>query len=271
MNTKNHRGTRVNTKTASLLIAACLVVNGCAAPGVQRGAPGSGGSTGGSGTASGSSGSADVSQVCNPFIIGLGAAALCGAIASGNNRVRTGAACAAAAVAACWLANSYKAEQTRNAKQVEDEYLQRNRQLPDRATVTAYRSDLQPRGAVTRGQQVQLTSTIVALPGRVDRNVQVEEELTIVDRQGEVWGKPVRKMANSGNEAGEYKTSFTILTSDGWSQGVYTVKRTLYVNGAVAQRDDGNTKFQVVENAVDHGLALAGIAPYRAGGLQSAK
>ena len=229
----------------AIALAASLALHGCA--GSKSSAPG----------ASDSAKSVDVKSVCNPLIVGLGAAAACAAFAKGNNRVRTGAACAAVAVTACYLANSYRAEQTRTAKQVEEEYLRQNPQLPERATVTAYRSQVNPGGAVSRGQEVKLVSTIVAVPGRADRSVVVEEEVGIFDSQQEAWGNPVRKTANSGNQAGEFQTSFTIPIRDGWSQGVYTLRRTLYVNGSVAQRDDSNTRFQVVHTAQGTSLALA--------------
>ena len=232
----------MNARSAALLVAASLAVNGCAVP--KQG--GTGGQAGGS----------DVAQVCNPAVVGIGAALVCAALARGNNRVRTGAACAAVAVTACYLANSYKAEQVRTAKQVEDEYLQRNRQLPEKTVVTAYSSEVTPRGAVSKGQKVNLNSTIVAVQGRSDRGVVVEEELGIVDAQGEAWGKPVRKAANTSNQAGEFRTSFTIPISDGWSQGVYTLRRTLYVNGAVAQRDDSSTRFQVVQGPAGQGVTV---------------
>lgn len=225
----------MKARNAALLVAVSLAVNGCAVPGNR-----------GSDDQPTPSGGSDVSQVCNPFIVGAGAALVCAALAKGNKRVLTGAACAAVAVTGCYLLNSYKAEQTRTAKQVEEEYLQRNRQLPERTVVTAYQSEVNPRGAVSKGQKVNLTSTIVAVQGRSDRGVLVEEEVGIVDSHGEAWAKPVRKTANSSNQAGEFRTSFTVPISDGWSQGVYTVRRTLYVNGVVAQRDDANTRFQVV-------------------------
>jgi hypothetical protein len=225
----------------STTLAAALAVNGCAAPG----------------GAADSAKATDVQSVCNPFLVGLGAAAACAALAKGNDRVRTGAACAAVAVTACYLANSYRAEQVRTAKQVEEEYLRKNPQLPERATVTTYRSQVNPGGAVSRGQDVKLVSTIVAVPGRADRGVVVEEEVAIFDSQKEAWGNPVRKTANSGKEAGEFQTSFTIPIRDGWSQGVYTLRRTLYVNGSVEQRDDTTTRFQVVHRADESSLALA--------------
>ncbi len=229
------------TRTAILAIASLLALHGCAG-------------TKPSGSADKS---ADAASVCDPLIVGLGAAAACAAIARGNNRVRTGAACAAVAVTACYLANSYKAEQVRTAKQVEEEYLRKNSQLPERATVTTYRSQVNPGAAVSRGQEVKLVSTIVAVPGRAERNVVVEEEVGIFDAQNEAWGNPVRKTANGGKEAGEFQTSFTIPIRDGWSQGVYTLRRTLYVNGSVAQRDDTSTRFQVVQAEPGSSLTLA--------------
>lgn len=239
----------MNVRSVGLLIAVSLAVSSCAVP--QPG--GAGGPTNGQPSQSGTS---NVAQMCSPAVVGIGAALVCAALAKGNNRVRTGAACAAVAVTACYLANSYKTEQMRTAKQVEDEYLRRNRQLPESTTVTAYRSEVNPKGAVSKGQEVKVVSTIVAVPGRNGQNVVVEEELGIFDRQGEAWGKPVRKAANSTNQAGEFRTSFTFPIGDAWSQGVYTLSRTLYVNGAVVQRDPSSTRFQVVMGADGTALAL---------------
>lgn len=220
------------------LVGVSLLVGGCAAPGGMDGTPNG---------QPGAPGQASLDQVCNPFVVGAAAAAVCAAVVSGNDRVRAGASCAAVAVTACYLANSYRARQTRSASQVQDEFLRVNRQLPERATVTAYNSEITPRGAVSRGQEVQLTSTIVAVPGRNDRNILIEEEIGVVDGRGEAWGRPVRKVANSGNQAGEFRTSFTIPVSNGMSQGVYVLKRSLYVNGAAVQKDDMGARFQVVQ------------------------
>jgi hypothetical protein len=180
--------------------------------------------------------------------VGLGTAAGCALLAKGNDRLRTGAACAAIAVTACYLLNSYRSQQTKSSQQVEEDYLRKNRQLPEHATVTTYRSQINPSAAVSRGQDVKMVSTIVAVPGRNERSVVVEEEVGIFDAQQEAWGKPVKKTANTGSQAGEFQTSFSIPIRDGWSQGVYTLRRTLYVNGKVAQRNDSSTRFQVVSN-----------------------
>jgi hypothetical protein len=228
------------------LVGMSLIVGGCATPG---GMPGT---TDGQ---PGAPGQVSLDQVCNPFVVGATAAAVCAAVVTGNNRVRAGASCAAVAMTACYLANSYQARQTRSASQVQEDFLKANRQLPERATVTAYNSEITPRGAVSRGQEVQLTSTIVAVPGRSDRNILIEEEIGVVDSRGEVWGRPVRKVANSGNQAGEFRTSFTIPVSNGMSQGVYVLKRSLYVNGAAVQKDNMGARFQVVQAGVGEPVA----------------
>lgn len=218
-----------------ILIAAALVLNGCAVP-----------KQGDNQQSNNQSDQTNAAQVCNPVAVGITAAVVCGITARGNNRVRAGAVCAAIAVTGCYLANSYKAEQMRTAKQVEDEFLKKNRTLPAKPAIASYGYQVNPSGAVSKGQEVKVSSMIVAVPGRNDRNVVVEEELRIVDAQGEVWGKPFRKTANPSGQAGEFQTSFAITIGDAWSQGVYTIERTLYLNGVATGRADSRARFQVV-------------------------
>jgi hypothetical protein len=226
----------MNVRISAIFLASIAMLHGCAVT-----PPGGGGSQN-----PGPPGDANLAQVCSPLVVGVAAAAACGLVAKGDNRVRASALCAAAAVAVCYLANSYSAAQTRSAAQVEADYLKNNRTLPAKPTVTAYRASVQPTGAVSRGQEVKVTSQIVAVPGRTEKNVLVEEELRIVDAQGETWGKPVRKAANTAGQAGEFQTSFTIPIRDGWSPGIYTLQRTLYLNGVATGRPDSSARFQVV-------------------------
>lgn len=226
----------MNFKLTSVVIAVTFALNGCAIPPQEGSAQQSTDQTT----------EGDVAKACNPWLVGGAAAAVCGLLAKGNDRVKAAAACAAVAVTACYLANSYKAEQTRTAKQVEAEYLKKNRALPSNPTIASYRGKVDPRTAVSVGQEVKVSSTIVAVPGRNNEKVLVEEELKIVDAKGEPWGKPVKKTANPSGEAGEFQTSFTIPIRDGWSQGVYTVQRTLYLNGVATGRPDSSAKFQIV-------------------------
>lgn len=225
------------TRMTCLAVATAVVLGSLSGCATQRSATSGAASDGGSG----------LSGMCSPAIVGLAAGLVCAALPVGRDRARAAAVCAAAAVLACYLVNSYRSERARNAQQVQDEYLQRNTRLPERATVTAYQSNLSPGTMVRRGQELQLLSTIVAVPGRNDRNIVIEEEIAVFDATGERWGKPVRKLANSGKEAGEYRTSFTIPIVDSMSQGVYVFKRSLYVNGTAVMRDDQSAQFQVVQ------------------------
>lgn len=226
----------MNIRITGIFLASVAMLHGCAVPN-----PGGGGSS-----SAGEPADTNLQQVCSPLVVGLGAAAACGLAAKGDNRVRAGAMCAAAAVAVCYLANSYKAAQTRSAAQVEAEHLKNNRALPAKPAVTAYRASVQPSGAVSKGQEVKVSSQIVAVPGRAEKNVVIEEELKIVDAHGDTWGQPVRKTANPSGEAGEFQTSFTIPIRNGWSPGVYTLERTLYLNGVVVGRTDSSARFQVI-------------------------
>ncbi|MCA1246118.1 hypothetical protein [Massilia sp. MS-15] len=182
---------------------------------------------------------------CNPAALGMSAAALCGATAPGGRRGRDSAACAAAVASACQLANSYQSQQLRSARQTEAEYRSRNRELPARATVLSYRSSLSPSGTLRRGQAVTVTSTILAIPGRYDRGILIEEEVGLVDARGERWGTPVKKVANTEGQAGEFRTVFTIPILEGFARGTYYVRRTLYVNGAAVKSDTSGTRFEV--------------------------
>lgn len=211
----------MKAKIGVIGVCVILMLQGCATPM----------KSGGNSSASG-----DIDGMC----VGVAAVAAltCGLIARGNNRVRAAAACTAVAFVGCYLVNSYQAKQTQTAKQVEDEYLQKNSQLPEQTVVTHYNTSLNPTAAIRRGERVSIESQITVVKGRADRAVVIEEELTVEDSRGQVWGKPVRKAANSTGEGGGFSTSFTLAAHEGMSQGVYSLKKKLYVNGAVARSNE---------------------------------
>jgi hypothetical protein len=229
----------MNKRLAVTIVSTAFLLQSCAVPqqgGEQQAATG------------------DPEQVCNPAIIGAAAGLGCALISSGGSRrVLTGAACAAAAVIGCYLVNSYKAQQVRTAQQVEDDYKRVNKQLPERSTLTEYASQIDPATA-SRGQTVSVSSQIKVVRGRNDPTVNVEEEIALFDAKGDAWGKPVRKAANANGEGGEYQTSFRIPVHQGMSQGIYQVRKTVYVNGTAVSSDNGS-KFQVVAIASDAVIA----------------
>jgi hypothetical protein len=178
----------------------------------------------------------------------------------GKDRGHAIAVCASAEVAACYLDNSYKAEQVQTAQQIADEYSQRHGQLPEKALAAVYRSEVKPRDAVSRGQQIDITTTIVVVPGRVERGVMIEQELAVVDEAGETWGQSQRREVNPGISGGEFRTSFGFPVSSYLRRGAYTLRMTLYINGAVARRDDSSARFQIVQGSVDPSYAVIAVA-----------
>jgi hypothetical protein len=185
-------------------------------------------------------------------VAGLG----CGLISDDKNRVRNGLICAAAGYVGCMVANSYKAEQVKTAKQVEDEQLRKKNALPNQPTLASYVTNVNPKVAVSKGQSVTVTSDIVVIPGRNNGNVKIEEELTLLDSAGDQWGKSVRKQSNPNGEAGQYHTSFTIPVHKDMSQGVYTVSKALYLDGTKTSVNDKD-RFQIV--AIDSEIRVASL------------
>lgn len=179
---------------------------------------------------------------------------------NGRDRRHAVAVCAAAEVTACYIDNSYKAEQVHTAQQAEDEYVQRHGQLPEKALATVYQSEVNPRESISMGQQVNLTSTIVVVPGRSERAMMIEQELAIVDGTGEIWGQSQRREVNRGISAGEFRTSFSFPINSYLRRGAYTLRMTLYVNGAVARRDDSSMRIQIVQGPIDQSHGLVAVA-----------
>ncbi|PIQ13398.1 MAG: hypothetical protein COZ23_05800 [Hydrogenophilales bacterium CG_4_10_14_3_um_filter_58_23] len=229
----------MNRKIIALIVSGLLLLQGCATPRAGGGKTSSGG---------------DVEQACNPLVIGAIAFAGCALISNGNKRAVTGAACAAAAMVGCYMVNSYKAQQTRTAQQVEDDYLRHNKQLPEKAALASYETKITPPAGVQRGADVQVASNIVVIPGRQDKNIKVEEKLDVIDSRGDEWGT-LKKVANESGQAGEFQSSFKFRVQDAMSQGVYTVRRTVYLNN-VAVRSDNGAKFQVVQGTAGMAVAL---------------
>lgn len=193
-------------------------------------------------------------QVCNSVLISVLSGLGCALVSNDKNRVRNGLVCAAAGYVGCMLANSYKAEQIKTAKEVENEYVRRQKKLPDHATLASYTTNINPNSAVTKGQSVNVNSNIVVVPGQKNGRVKIEEEVALVDSVGDQWGKSVRKQANPNGEAGQYHTGFTIPVHKDMSQGVYTVRKALYLDGVKTSSNDKG-KFQVV--VIDNETRLA--------------
>lgn len=221
-------------RRATIISGVIVVLHGCATP------------TGNMDASTTSSAEAtNVAAICAAVgLVGFGACTLL-SDGSRGRKVGTGLACAAAAVIGCYVLNSYKAEQTRTAQEVEADYRRTNRQLPENPTLVAYSTDLNPKGSIARGKEIVAKSAIRVVPGRSQGPIKVEEEASVVDAGGEVWGNPVRKQSNANGEAGEFRTTFTIPVHEKMSQGIYEIRKKVFINGSET-RTNQTSKFQVV-------------------------
>ncbi len=229
---------RFRTHAAAAIIS--LTIAGCTTAGPGGPGPGNGAST------------------CNEAVVGAIAAAICGAVTSGNNRLRTAAACGAAAAFGCYVFNSYQADQTRSTQEVSDEYIKAKGALPDTPVVKTYTTTLIPQTSVRQGGKLTMASDIEVVPGRNSNAVSIQEELVIKDSVGDIWAGPQRKQANGRtNAAGRYSTTFDLPISNDMQRGRYTYEKTLYVDGraVVARKTSG--AFDVVAAAGDRKLSVA--------------
>lgn len=238
------RSARVRNGAAALALT--MTIAGCAAPRPSGSVPSGSGVGGGEESA------------CNEFVVGAIAAAICGAVASGNQRLRTAAVCAAAAAFGCYVFNSYQTNQTRSAREVSDEYVKAKGALPDAPMVKTYTTTLTPQTAVRKGGKLTMASDIEVIPGRNSSAVRIDEELVIRDSVGDIWAGPRKKQANErSNAAGRYTTLFDLPIRNDMQQGRYTYEKTLYLDGqaVAARRVTGAFDVVLVDGAVQFALA----------------
>lgn len=189
------------------------------------------------------------SEVCNVALITATAALTCGLVSNTkkrSDRVAIAAACGAAGLLACYLANSYSAKKTKDEQTVLAEYQARNAKaaLPQNATLTSFSTSVTPNARVTRGNEIDFNSSIAVIPGQREKDVKVEQEVSIVDADGEVWGKPTRKLANPAGGGGEFATQFKVPISKSMEEGRYRLNQTVFINGRKAR--DSVENFQVL-------------------------
>jgi len=208
------------------LIAAALVaslVGGCAVPpqqgGVYRDASTTSPQT-----------DQDPCSVGQSAVAGAALGALIGGLAKGRNGALKGALAGGAIGAVGCLAINANSRQTRTAAQVDQDYIQAHRRLPADPQVVAYMPSIA--GTAQRGQPVQVNSTVELVNGSQTRVTEVREELQVFDQSGKQFAGKQKPLVNTSG--GRFENSFVMTLPESASQGRYTMKTTLYVNGKVA-------------------------------------
>lgn len=138
---------------------------------------------------------------------------------------------------------TYTTVQTSSEEEVSEEYEEKNGQLPENMTVTAYRSEILPAAAVSPGTEVQVKSFIEVVPGRNGKTARIEEKLTIWDNEDNTVAlKSMLKRA--GKQGGAFTGEFTFSLPEGMPQGVYPITTSLMMDGEWLQ--DEKHRLQLV-------------------------
>ena len=179
----------------------------------------------------------DSSSACNP-LVGAGIGAVVGAIANKGKGAVVGAAVGALG---CMAINAMS-KQTKPASQVESDFRKNNK-----GTLPAEPVVVQPGPTIAAGQPVTITSTSEVVSGTVTPVTEIREEFALLDPSGKEQAKKSKVLTEKGAGSGGYENQFNFKLPQGVPQGAYTIRTTLYVNGAAASTND--SKVQLVFNA----------------------
>lgn len=185
----------------------------------------------------------DTSSTCNP-LVGAGIGAVVGAIANKGKGAVVGAAVGALG---CMAINAMS-KQTKPASQVESDFRRNNKgTLPAEPVVSAYQVVVQPGPTIAAGQAVTITSTSEVVSGTATPVTEIREEFALLDPSGKEQAKKSKVLTEKGAGSGGYENQFNFKLPQGVPQGAYTIRTTLYVNGAAASSND--SKVQLVLNS----------------------
>ena len=170
-----------------------------------------------------------------------------------EKKLTTGAKVIAVGVAAKLIYDmviEYKAKQTTSEESVVADYKKQNKELPAVAEVVEYSSSLKPGAVVNAGKPVKVASSLVVVPGKDGKAVEIKEQIDIHDNEDNSKVlKTLTKVVNKGKKAGAYNNEFRFTLPVGMPQGVYPIKTAVLLNGKVAK--PSNNKMQLVLNVDD--------------------
>jgi uncharacterized protein YcfJ len=206
----------------------CLLA-GCATP------PG----PGGAGDAAAAN--QDPCSVGMTAVAGAGLGALIGAIAGGGKGAVIGAAAGALVGGAGCYAINVRSRQLKTAQQADSDYIRARGRLPAQPTVVAYHVQVS-NNVVQRGKPFTVRTDAEIVNGRSEQVSQVNEQLILVDPQGEPFKNGSKPLEAANASGGRFENSFELKLPPNASQGAYGMKTNLYVNGRLMGSRDLRTQ-----------------------------
>lgn len=183
--------------------------------------------------------------------LAIAAGAAAGAAVSGDKGMGIGAL---AGVAACFVINA-KTVQTHTAAQIEEQYRQQNRSLPQQPQVVDYQTSIRPGTTVQRGQPLQIVSNIAAISGTNEPIREIKEEVRLYEPGATTPFKEGSKVASQTPGSGGFENTFTVTLNDQVPQGVYRVETSLLLNGKRINSHSNNVQLVMNEQG-SYNLAL---------------
>jgi uncharacterized protein affecting Mg2+/Co2+ transport len=188
----------------------------------------------------------DPCSVGQSALAGAAIGALFGGITKGGKGALKGALAGGAIGAVGCLAINASSRQTRTAAQVDQAYIQAHNRLPADPQVLAYTPSIA--STAQRGQPVRLTSTVELVNGSQNKVTEVREELQVFDQSGKQFLNGQKPLSNSSG--GRFENSFVLTLPESVSQGTYTMKTTLFVNGKLSATRNLQTQLVVNERGM---------------------
>jgi len=188
----------------------------------------------------------DPCSVGSSAVAGAAIGALIGGLAKGRKGAMKGALAGGAIAAVGCLAMNANSRQTRTAAQVDQDYIRTHSRLPADPQVVAYSPSII--STAQRGQPLRVNSTVELVNGSLNKVTEVREELQVFDQSGRRFMGTQKPLIN--NTGGRFENSFEMTLADSASQGTYTMKTTLYVNGKVAATRNLQTQLVMNEDGM---------------------
>lgn len=181
----------------------------------------------------------DPCGVGSSALTGAAVGALLGVLVDGRRGALRGAAAGGLVGAiGCVVVNSHS-RQTRTAAQVDNDFVRSRGRLPAEPQVVSYQPRLNET-TVQRGKPVKVTSVVELVNGSTTPVREVREELVVFAQDGKQFANGSKPLVN--NSGGRFENTFELNLPKDASQGRYTMKTNLYVNGQLSASRDLSTQ-----------------------------
>ena len=128
---------------------------------------------------------------------------------------------------------AFTTKQVKTEKEVKDEYLKKNKALPETPVISSYSTKLAPGKVVQAGKPSTINSLLTVIGSNNSKTTDIAEKIQFFDNEDTslIINTLTKKVNAKTRIAGSYNNSFTFTLPKAMPQGVYKIKTSLIVNG----------------------------------------